>query len=280
MQFDAPLSSCPLCGSSAIGWYDRDFRGVRIDRCRSCGMRFMNPRYSDAHLADYYARYTNEAERTPERQRFMHRQKEEHVRLLERHIAPPGRFLSIGSGSGEELEAALASGWTAEGYDVDPATTARVAARLDVPVHSGDLFALPLPDEAYDCVYLDQVLEHVKEPARYLRRCRALLRPGGVLYLGVPNIASVSSVWKTLMGRARLKRRRGRHYDTEHHINYFSPGTLPAALERYFGVRVERVEGDPRPSPDGGGWHALRSALERRIPQLDSSLIVIARRVE
>jgi SAM-dependent methyltransferase len=240
-------------------------------------MKFMNPRYTDTHLAAYYANYTRESEWSADQRLFLQVQKREHVRLVERHIAP-GKFLSIGTGSGEEIEAAIAGGWIVEGYDVDPATCARVALRLGVTVHSGDLFALPLKDESYDCVYLDQVLEHVKEPAQYLRLCHRLLRPGGVLYLGVPNIASVSSMWQTFAGRVGLKKRRGRHYDSEHHLNYFSPGTLPRTLTRLFGFRVERVEGDPRPNLRGSRWHSISSALERRFPTLDSSLLVIARR--
>jgi hypothetical protein len=39
------------------------------------------------------------------------------------------------------------------------------------------------PNEAYDVVLSTQVLEHVKEPAVYLRECHRILRPGGQLLL-------------------------------------------------------------------------------------------------
>lgn len=277
-DYDAPLAACPLCGSPSIAPYDRDHRGARIARCAACGVRFMNPQYTDAYLADYYATYIHEELDSPERRRWRLAQKTANLALIERYVRP-GRFFSIGSGDGTELEVARARGWSAEGYDVDPVTTARIAQKVGVPVHTGDLFALPLPPGAYDCVYLDQVLEHPKHPADYLRLCHRLLRPEGVLYLGVPNIGSLASTWKTWLGRAGLKRRRrGRHYDTFHHLFYYSPDTLPPLLESRFGFAVARVQGDPKPRLDRWQLGALRDALDRRVPQLDSSFVVVARK--
>ena len=274
-EFDPPLAACPLCGSREIAAYDHDYRGAHIARCRACRVRFMNPRYTDASLAAYYAAYIP-ATLDPAHRAWRVAQKTANIALVERFVRP-GRLLSIGCGDGIELEVARERGWTVEGYDVDPATTARVAARTGATVHTGDLFALPLPERAYDCVYLDQVLEHPKNPADYLRLCRRLLRPDGLLYLGVPNIASLSSTLKTALGKVGLKRRRGRHYDTFHHLFYYSPGTLPALLERRFGFRVERVLGDPKPRLTPSRVGALHDAVTRRFPLLDSSFVVLAR---
>ena len=58
--FDPPLEACPLCASKDIAEYDRDYRGARIARCGACGVRFMNPQYTDAYLAEYYATYIQE----------------------------------------------------------------------------------------------------------------------------------------------------------------------------------------------------------------------------
>lgn len=42
---------------------------------------------------------------------------------------------------------------------------------------------VPLPDASADLVLSTQVLEHVRDPARYLAECYRLLRPGGRLVL-------------------------------------------------------------------------------------------------
>jgi hypothetical protein len=56
-EFDKPLEACPLCSFATILPYDRDFRGVAISRCRRCGVKFMNPQYTDAYLSAFYSQY-------------------------------------------------------------------------------------------------------------------------------------------------------------------------------------------------------------------------------
>jgi SAM-dependent methyltransferase len=45
---------------------------------------------------------------------------------------------------------------------------------------------VPLPDASVDTVLSSQTLEHVPDPAFYLRECARLLRPGGALILTAP----------------------------------------------------------------------------------------------
>lgn len=56
------------------------------------------------------------------------------------------------------------------------------------PNPSADIFisedgAVPLGDSSADVVLSTQVLEHVKDPMAYLRECRRILKPGGLLIL-------------------------------------------------------------------------------------------------
>lgn len=281
-DFDPPLRACPLCASAEIGDFDADFRGVRINRCRRCGVKFMNPQYTDGYLDALYARYNNpevagEACLAPGgRDEVLPAKRDANLALVGRYV-PVGRLLSIGSGSGDEIRAALARGWKVEGYDVDPVTTQALAARFGVPVYHGDLASSGLPSAAYDCVYLDQVLEHPKDPAAYLRLCHRVLKPTGVMYLGVPNIASLAARWKTFAGRWHLKRMRGRHYDSWHHLFYYSPRSLRRILEMWFGFDVLLLQGDPIPWPDDPLRTRAANALRRRFAVLDSSFRVIAR---
>jgi SAM-dependent methyltransferase len=275
-RFDPPRTTCPLCNSLDIHPYDRDYRGVDIARCAACGVKFMNPQYSDAYLAEYYSTYVQEEFDSAQAREFRVAQKAANFELIERFVKP-GRLFSIGCGDGVELQVAKSRGWTVQGYDVDAVTTARIAKKVSATIHTGDLFALPLASDAYDCVYLDQVLEHPKNPGDYLRLCHRILRRDGVLYVGVPNIESLSSAVKTTLGKVGLKRRRGRHYDSFHHMFYYAPSTLPKLLERVYGFRVLHVQGDPKPNLSHSGLVELRDALKRRYPQLDSSFEVVAR---
>jgi SAM-dependent methyltransferase len=237
----------------------------------------MNPQYEAAYLASYYADYTSEFEavQSPEHLATRRRWKDSHLQLIER-FCPPGRLLSIGSGDGTELRVARSRGWDVVGYDVDEPTTQRLAAQIGAVIHSGDLFSIGLGEGAFDCVFMDQVLEHPKDPGRYLQLSHRVLRPGGVLYLGVPNTASISATAKTWLGRVGLKRSRGKHYDTWHHLFYYTPASIRTVLERYYGFQVVVLQGDPRPPKRDTPLASVLARLLRRFPFLDSSMRIVA----
>jgi SAM-dependent methyltransferase len=280
--FDRPLTDCPLCGSARIVEFDHDYQDRKISLCRNCALMFMNPQYTDEFLAEFYSNY---AYRDPkftkaemDRRIFS---KTNDLEMVERYVTP-GRFLSVGCGDGLELTLARRRGWQVEGYDVDPQITRRVAGELGVPVHCGDFVNLGLPADRYDCIFLDQVLEHPKNPQEYLTEINRLLRASGVAFIGCPNIRSLSNVTKTFLGLLGLKKRRGSHYDMFHHLFYYSPRALCNVMRCYYGFEVLAVEGDPyaglrckvRPSLAA----RVLTSMRRRFPVFESTFRLVARK--
>ena len=238
----------------------------------------MNPQYTDRWLDEFYSRYVPASSHSHERSwrarpEVRRRGKQRAFGDIAQFV-PVGRILMVGCGDGLELSIAKELGWQVVGHDVDAATVARVAGQCGVPVHCGPFPELGEADGSFDAVFMDQVIEHPKNPGEFLVKAFRLLRPGGVLYLGQPNIGSMSNRWKTLVGRLGLRpRRRGRHYASQHHITYYSPRVLARHLERSLGFEVLAVRGSPKPAKTS--WFAW---LPRMVPWFDSSFVVIARR--
>jgi 2-polyprenyl-3-methyl-5-hydroxy-6-metoxy-1,4-benzoquinol methylase len=276
--YDAPLERCPLCaGDLAHGW-DMDFRGHRIDRCRRCDVRFMNPRYSDAWLHAFYGAYEASGSKPGERTRWRARPevrragKERALELIAAY-RPVGTILLVGCGDGLEIEIARAKGWTVQGLEVDAAVAERLRACYAVPIAAASAEHWQWPPAAFDAIYADQVLEHMKDPLRFLTAAAAALRPGGVLFVAVPNIGSLANAAKTWLGRMGLKRRRGAHYNTRHHLFFFAPHVLVPLLRDRLGLRVLVVRGSLKPQRK-----PLTALLGRWFPSVDSGFLVLAQR--
>ena len=107
-----------------------------------------------------------------------------------------GRLLDIGCGIGDML----AFRDDSVGVDVNEHTVAYCRSRgLDARTMEPD--RLPMESSSFDCVLLDNVLEHIEHPDALLQESRRVLRPGGRLLLGVPGV-------------------RGWHSDPDHKVRY------------------------------------------------------------
>ena len=96
------------------------------------------------------------------------------------------RAIDAGTRDGYGVSALLARGLgDVEGLELVPAT-AKFAARQGRRVRQGDMMAMPYGAGEADLVTCIHALEHVPEPLQALREFGRVLRPGGWLYVVVP----------------------------------------------------------------------------------------------
>jgi methionine biosynthesis protein MetW len=105
-----------------------------------------------------------------------------------RYLAIPnkGRMLDVGCGDGSAVKTAQDLGWSAEGVDFDPQAV-EVARHKGLQVHLGGLTDCRYPDDSFDLVLMNHVIEHVHDPLATLGEIRRLLRVGGMLVVTTPN---------------------------------------------------------------------------------------------
>lgn len=246
-EFDDLLMRCLVCGGEVADSYFTDYRGIRISKCGRCGFQFMNPQYTDRYLAAYYASYMGEENFDQWREALAYGHGF-YFSKIEKY-AQPGKMLDIGCGNGHLLEVAKRRGWSVCGYDVDSKSTGAVARRLGIDVKCGDFFTCDFGN-GFDLVTMHQVLEHVKDPNKYLQEIRVLLKDGGHFFVAVPNILSLSNRLKRFLEVSGLRKKNiGKYYDSEHHLSYFDPKTLVRLLEKHgFEVCYQRNCHSTRPN--------------------------------
>ena len=111
------------------------------------------------------------------------------------------RVLDIGCGDAGVLIYLAERGARTAGIEASEKSLARAQVRaeehgVEVDLRSARAEQLPFPDAAFDLVILDNVLEHVDDPARTLEEIHRVLAPGGILYLVTPKPYAAYSLWR------------------------------------------------------------------------------------
>jgi len=179
-------------------------------------------RYYQENHATYQARYSPaELEYTEGRLRLRRW-------VLEQLLtgAEPPSLLDVGCGEGWALAHFAAAGWTVTGLDFSSYSLTQFHPALQEHLRVGDLYEqlaqLVAEGQQFSALWLDNVLEHVLDPAELLRCCRALIRPGGIVLVEVPN--DFSPLQTHLLTAGHIDR--PFWVALPDHLSYFNPASL------------------------------------------------------
>lgn len=240
------MSHCAACGASGLVAHlkvagdagpdglipttDR-FGTVLADlvRCRRCGHRQTDPMPAAGELGRAYAGaasddYVEEEAGQRETARRALARIEQHLVPEPHDAAPrPRRLLDLGCWVGFLLAEARERGWEVVGVEPSQFASAYARDRLGLDVRTGELLSSPLALAHYDAVVMGDVIEHLPRPGEALDRMAALLRPGGLAWMALPDAGS-------LVARALG----GRWWSViPTHVQFFTRGSIRTLLERH-----------------------------------------------
>jgi SAM-dependent methyltransferase len=217
----ATRTRCWACGEPVRATSAFEFG---FEQCDECGLVF-RPAAADgvAELyegEDYFDGYFADGYLTDEPQRV----REAAVRLewVLDH-AQRGRLFEVGAAAGVFLAAAGERGFEVSGVEPSPGMARTARERFGVEVEAGLVEDVDRPEESFEVICGWHVLEHIPQPEPALERIRELLVGGGLLFLEVPNFASVA---------ATRQRERWFHFQHEVHVAQYGPRSLRSLLER------------------------------------------------
>jgi SAM-dependent methyltransferase len=192
-------------------------------RCRGCGLVFNSPRVNDLSALydkDYFF-FTKDGERM---RHHVLRQIQRLV-LPMKVYAPGKRLIEIGSGRGHLLAALSQLGFSVQGIEPSADAVAMSQAAYQLPVFQGTVqryLDSGFPRD-FDIALACTVLEHVDAPDTFVSASAALLRPGGILAMDMPNIDALAA------------EAAGPAWDMyqKYHVYMFAPRTIRLLLEKH-----------------------------------------------
>ncbi|MDO9022685.1 MAG: class I SAM-dependent methyltransferase [Deltaproteobacteria bacterium] len=149
---------------------------LTLRRCDACDLRFFWPlRAGDA---EFYASVVDDVGYRTEKWEFA---------WVRARTAAGSRALDVGCGHGVFLAGLLRRGDTVFGLEQSDEVAARTAARgIPMSMESIETYARANAG-AYDFASAFHVLEHVTDPPAFVRDVARCVRPGGSVFLSMPN---------------------------------------------------------------------------------------------
>ncbi|HEY3350321.1 MAG TPA: class I SAM-dependent methyltransferase [Thermoanaerobaculia bacterium] len=114
------------------------------------------------------------------------------------------RILDVGCGAGANMRLLAATGRDVAGVTLSEEEACAVrASGFTCHVCDVERDDLPVEDASVDALVFSHVLEHMAWPETVLRRHLRVLRPGGSVYVVVPNPVQFRQRWEFIRGRFR-----------------------------------------------------------------------------
>ena len=154
--------------------------------CDGCGLFFRRAIPSDDELAaryrrEYWGEFSQEQVGTARDNVYRHA-----IARLHARRGTPGMLVDVGCGAGRLLMYAQARGWRGVGFELCEQAAEHGRAR-GATIYRQSWLPCPLESESVDAVTFLNVLDHLPSPFDALTEAWRILRPGGVLYVRVPN---------------------------------------------------------------------------------------------
>jgi len=236
------LLKCPVCGEARfteflnVTDYFLSREQFAIQKCCSCGFRFLNPRPEKAAIGRYYQSedyISHDAKRGDLVSRIYRMARVVSIKrklsIVKRYIHS-GKILDIGCGTGEFLKYCSSKGFEISGFEPNEKAKAFAQEKNNVPMIQG-LEESKKNHLEYNCITMWHVLEHVHDLNETLALIRGILNSNGVFIVAVPN----SNSWD-----AQKYGKFWAAYDVPRHLYHFTETTLEKLIS-FHGFEVQKV---------------------------------------
>lgn len=237
--------SCPNCGnkniSKVLSAKDYTVSGDFFDiwECQNCTQRFTQNIPGKEEIGKYYQseNYISHSDTAKGFINLLYHKVRKHTLVQKRKLIEnltgkkTGNILDVGCGTGAFLFTMKKAKWEITGLEPDETGRQKALELYGLQLEKTEKF-LSLPEQTFDAITMWHVLEHVHDLHDYIEQLKKLLKPGGKLFIAVPNYTSYDAqVYKEFWAA----------YDVPRHLYHFSPKSMKTLINLH-GMKIEKIK--------------------------------------
>jgi 2-polyprenyl-3-methyl-5-hydroxy-6-metoxy-1,4-benzoquinol methylase len=142
-----------------------------------------------------------------------------------------GTLLDVGAGTGAFASFMQQSGWSVSAIEPDSQARKKAADLYSIQLDDSSML-FEFGENRFDAITLWHVIEHVHSLHEYLDQLKKTLKPGGAIFIAVPNYTCYD---------AGLYKEFWAAYDTPRHLYHFSPASMRKLLESH-GLQLQNIQ--------------------------------------
>ena len=189
------LIKCPLCGEG-IEHHKQFYQYPLFSyiKCSRCSLVFQNPQPVFEDLSKRYDQEYFDYEITNE-DNFLNLMLKglDDIDFSSLDFPTPKRILDVGCATGRLLGYFREKGWETSGVEICREAAEYGNRKRNVNIRTKPLEKNFFPDNYFSFVHASHLIEHLNNPADFLREIYRILVPGGYLALVTPNIDGFQS---------------------------------------------------------------------------------------
>lgn len=235
------IINCPICNSNNIkkniilrDYYNNGQEYFTYSLCQDCRNVFLSNRPSSNEISKYYSNNYQPylGQYNPLVRWFIEHRTSSEIKLFNKFNANVKNVLEIGCAYGQYLKDLRdMAGYEVTGVEMDAECCQRGREEYNIDIKLGKLFDAAFPNDSFDLVIMNHVIEHLYNPKETIKEINRILRKDGLVSIKTPQLESMERKW---FGKYWMP------YEAPRHLFIFSAGTLSQLLENN-GYKIVKV---------------------------------------
>jgi len=222
---------CKVCGSKDYTIQVKLVPGSQYFRCGDCQLVYQYPLPATPVLKDLYGREDDKYFKDEGRgidyvkgEPWLRATASFYIDQITRYYdndLATANVLDFGCATGVMLDEFKKRGADVTGIELSKWSCKYAREKYGLMVYNENIFDVKLPESTFDIITTSHVIEHVTDPVAVIKRLGQLLKPGGLLFIAVPDVDSLGC---SIFGK------RWHYYLPDEHLYLFNERSINRAV--------------------------------------------------